>query len=119
MAVNVTEYINKFQHEGLAALRESQDASLKAMSSYRELSKEMSEKPGTMPTFENIPNPTQLVELSFGFASQMLEMRKAFTMRVAEMLVETQHQGEANFRSAAAASSAPASTHRRTAPRRK
>ncbi len=116
MAINVSEYMNKFQEDGLAAIKETQDASLKAMNSFREFTKEMSEKPGAMPTFENIPTPTQLVELSFGFASQMLELRKAFTMRIAEMLVETQKQGESNFRSAAASANP---MNRPTAPQSK
>jgi hypothetical protein len=109
MSVNVTEYMNKFQEEGLAAIKQTQEASLKAMSSFREFSKEFSEKPGTMPTFENIPTPTQLVELSFGFASQMLELRKAFTLKVAEMMVDTQKQVEANFKDQAANAPMPSS----------
>lgn len=100
MAVNVSEYMNKFQEEGLAAIKQTQDASLNAMKSFREFTREMNEKPGAMPTFENIPSPTQLVELSFGFASQLLELRKAYTLRIAEMLVETQKQTEANFKAA-------------------
>jgi hypothetical protein len=88
--------MNKFQEEGLAALKQSQDASLKAMNAFRDFSKQLTEKPGTMPTLENLPTPTQLVELSFGFANQVLEMRKAFTLKIAEMLVETQKQAEAN-----------------------
>ncbi|MFZ0033030.1 MAG: hypothetical protein WBE79_05485 [Candidatus Cybelea sp.] len=107
MAVNVAEYMTKFQQEGLAAIKETQDASLKAMNSFSELTKQMSERPGSVPAFENIPSPTQLVELSFGFASQMLELRKAFTMRVAEMLVETQKQTEANFKAAATVANKP------------
>ena len=98
MSVNVAEYMNKFQEEGLAAIKQTQDASLNAMKSFREFSREMNEKPGTMPTFENVPSPTQLVELSFGFASQLLELRKAYTMKIAEMFVETQKQAEANFK---------------------
>jgi len=98
MAVNVSEYMNKFQEEGLAAIKQTQDASLNAMKSFREFSREMSEKPGSMPTFENVPSPTQLVELSFGFASQLLELRKAYTLRIAEMFVETQKQTEASFK---------------------
>jgi hypothetical protein len=98
MSVNVSEYMTKFQEEGLAAIKQTQEASLNAMSSFREFTKELSEKPGTMPTFENIPSPTQLVELSFGFASQLLELRKAFTLKIAEMMVETQKQTEANFK---------------------
>lgn len=100
MAVNVAEYMNKFQEEGLAAIKETQAASLKAMESFRELTREMTDKPGAVPAFENIPTPTQLVELSFGFASQMLELRKAFTLRIAEMLVETQKQTEMSFKAA-------------------
>ncbi len=107
MSVNVSDYMNKFQEEGLAALKQTQDASLKAMSSYREFTREMTEKPGSMPTLENFPSPTQLVELSFGFASQVLEMRKAFTLKIAEMMVDTQKQAEAKFQAATPAPNAP------------
>jgi hypothetical protein len=103
MTVNVTEYINKFQEEGLAALKRTQDASLEAIHSFREFTKESNEKPGTVPAFENVPSPTQLVEMSFGFASQLLEMRKAFTMQVAEMIVDAQKQVQSNIKAATAA----------------
>jgi hypothetical protein len=92
MAVNVSEYMTKFQEESLAALKETQDASLKAMKSFAQFGKEFAERPGTMPSFENMPSPTQFVELSFGFATQLLELRKAYALRVAEMMVETQKQ---------------------------
>ena len=100
MAVNVSEYMSKFQEESLAAIKETQDASLKAFKSFSEFGKEMTEKPGSVPAFENLPTPTQFVELSFGFASQLLELRKAWALRVAELLVETQKQTEMNFKSA-------------------
>jgi hypothetical protein len=48
-----------------------------------------------------------LVELSFGFASQLLELRKAFTLKVAEMVVETQKQAEANVNAAAPMANKP------------
>ncbi|MGC1380416.1 MAG: hypothetical protein WA814_05260 [Candidatus Baltobacteraceae bacterium] len=102
MAVNVSEYMNKFQEEGLTAIKRTQDASLNAMNAFREMSKEFAEKPGTMPALENLPTPTQLVELSFGFASQVLELRKAFTLKIAEMIVDTQKQAEANMKAATA-----------------
>lgn len=100
MAVNVSEYMTKLQEESLAAIKETQDASLKAFKSFSAFGKEMTEKPGSVPAFENIPTPTQFVELSFGFASQLLELRKAWALRVAEMIVETQKQTEMNFKSA-------------------
>ena len=102
MSVNVVEYMTKLQDEGLEAIKQTQEASLAWMNSWREFTKEFSEKPGTMPNFENIPNPTQFVELSFGFANRWLELRKAFTLKVAEMVSETQEQAEANFKSAEA-----------------
>jgi hypothetical protein len=107
MSVNVSEYMNKFQEEGLAAIKQTQDASLNAMKSFRDFTREMNAKPGSMPAFENMPSPTQLVELSFGFASQLLEMRKAYTMRIAEMFVETQKQTEANFKAVDAMANKP------------
>jgi hypothetical protein len=110
MSVNVSEYMNKFQEDGLAAIKQTQDASLNAMKSFRAFSKEMTENPGSMPVLENIPTPTQLVELSFGFASQLLELRKAFTLKVAEMMVDAQKQAETNFKAATPAPNAPMST---------
>ena len=35
MTVNVTEYINKIQEEGLATLKQAQDANLAALASIR------------------------------------------------------------------------------------
>ena len=102
MAVNVVDYFSKLQEESLAAIKQTQDASLSAFGKFRELNKEFAEKPGSVPSFENLPSATQLVELSFGFASQLLEMRKAYTLKIAEMLVETQKQTEANFKAASA-----------------
>ncbi|HEX4013520.1 MAG TPA: hypothetical protein VHX17_06475 [Candidatus Cybelea sp.] len=99
MAVNVQEYMTKFQEEGLEAIKQSQDASLKAIRSFGEFTKELSEKPGTMPTFENMPSPTQWVEMSFGFASQLLEIRKNYTMKIAEMIAESQKNLQAKVQS--------------------
>jgi hypothetical protein len=106
MTVNVTEYMNKFQEEGLAAIKQTQDASLKAMNSFHEFTKEFSENPAQLPEFKNVPTPTQLVEMSFGFASQLLEMRKAYTLKIAEMISETQKQAESHFKTATESSTA-------------
>lgn len=107
MAVNVSDYMNKFQEEGLAAIKQSQEASLNAIHTFREFTKEWNSKPGSMPTFENMPSPTQLVEMSFGFASQLLEMRKAYTLQIAEMIAETQKQAQSSVNAAANAAAQP------------
>lgn len=103
MAVNVTDYMTKFQEEGLNAIKRTQAASLEALQSFQSFTKELNDKPGTVPAFENIPSPTQFVEMSFGFASQLLELRKAFTMHIAEMMVDTQKNAEANMKAATSA----------------
>jgi len=109
MSVNVVEYFNKIQEEGLKTIKQTQDASLAAFNEFRSFSKELSEKPGTIPSIENLPTPTQLVELSFNFASQVLELRKAYTLKIAELLVETQKQAEASVKAATQPSTKPAS----------
>jgi hypothetical protein len=109
MSVNVVEYFNKIQEEGLKTIKQSQDASLAAFSELRAFSKDLAEKPGSIPAIENLPTPTQLVELSFNFASQVLELRKAFTLKIAEMLVETQKQAEASVKAATQPTNKPVS----------
>lgn len=95
MTVNVVDYINKIQEEGLKTLKQTQDASLAALGDFRKFAGEVAEKPATLPTFESVPTPAQLVELSFGFASKFLESRKAYTLKVAELIAEGQKQAEA------------------------
>jgi hypothetical protein len=97
MTINVTEYFNKFQQESLDALKQTQDANLDALTKVRALGNEFEVKPGTVPTFENVPSPTQFVEMSFGFANQLLEIRKAYTLKVAQMFVDVQKQAENSF----------------------
>ena len=94
MTVNVAESMTKFQKDSLNALKETQDASLRAMESFNQFAQDW--KPGTMPSFENMPSPTQFVEMSFGFAGALLEMRKNYTMKIAEMMVDAQKHVEAN-----------------------
>ena len=102
MAVNVAEYVNKMQQDSLAAIKQGQDAGIKALEQFRSLGKEFADNPGSFPTFENIPSPTQFVEMSFSFAAQLLELRKSYTLKIAEMLVETQKQAEATVKQATA-----------------
>ena len=102
MAVNVAEYMNKMQQDSLAAIQQGQEAGIRAFEQFRSLGREFADKPGSFPTFENVPSPTQFVEMSFGFAAQVLELRKQYTLKIAEMLVETQKQAEASVKQATA-----------------
>ena len=99
MAVNVTEFITKLQEEGLKNLKQAQDLNLAAINDFRKIGKEFGQ-PGTVPSFENLPTVPQLVEMSFGFAAQALELRKAYTLKIADLIVETQKQAEAQVKAA-------------------
>jgi hypothetical protein len=102
MAVNVAEYLKKLQSESLATIKQAQEANITALSKLRDLTTEFSEKPGTIPTLENIPSPTQVVEMTFGWSNQLLELSKGYTLKVAEMLVDAQKRTEEAVKSATA-----------------
>ncbi|HTU80679.1 MAG TPA: hypothetical protein VMF61_01030 [Candidatus Acidoferrales bacterium] len=116
MAVNVADYITRLQDETLRTIKESQDANLNAIAEFRKMGKEFAEKPNAMPSFENVPTPTQFVEMSFNWASRMLELRKGYTLKIAEMLVETQKQVEGTVQAAANAATPNGATANGTVP---
>ncbi len=92
MSVNVAEYFTKFQEEGLSTLKQAQEANLAAFAQVRELGAKFGETPSELPRFENIPPPPPFVEMSFDFATQLLELRKSYTLKIAEIFTETQKQ---------------------------
>lgn len=98
--INVTDIFNKAQQEGLKTIKQAQDANLAALTEFRAAARDFSEKPGTLPTLENLPTPVQFVEMSFAFAAQLLEIRKGYALKIAEMIVDTQKQAEATVKAA-------------------
>ena len=73
-----TEYFNKLQEDVLSQIKEAQDASLKGFAA--------------MPKFEGFPTPSEVIEQTFDFAEKFLEMRKAYTLKVAELIENAQKQ---------------------------
>jgi hypothetical protein len=100
--VNVAEYLKKLQTESLTTIKQAQEANISALTKLRDFTNEFSEKPGTIPTFENIPTPAQVVELTFGWSNQLLELSKGYTLKVAEMMVDAQKRTEEAVKSATA-----------------
>lgn len=72
------EYFEKAQEEFLSGLKQAQELNLKAMESFTSLA--------TMPT------PAEFVERTFAFTNEMLEARKAYMTKLAELATETQKQ---------------------------
>jgi hypothetical protein len=87
-----TEYFNKVQEDVLTQIKEAQDASLKSMTSLRELAASYPTTVPAMPKFEGFPTPSEVIEQSFEFAEKFLEIRKAYTLKVAELIETAQKQ---------------------------
>ena len=73
-----TEYIEKVQEDVLNQIKEAQDASLKSFAA--------------MPKFEGFPTPSEVIEQTFDFAEKFLELRKAYTLKVADLIETAQKQ---------------------------
>jgi hypothetical protein len=54
--------------------------------------------------------------MSFGFASQLLEIRKSYTMKIAEMIAETQKSAQANVSAATSAANPNSASMSNSAP---
>jgi 3-methyladenine DNA glycosylase/8-oxoguanine DNA glycosylase len=74
-----TEFVEKAQAEFLNGLKQAQDLNVKAIASVTEL---IESKNGEA----NLPTPAEIVEKSFAFTSQLLESRKEYMLKLAELL---------------------------------
>jgi hypothetical protein len=88
-----TEFLEKAQGEFLSGLKQAQELNLATLASFKDL---MSAVPAVDTTEANaaakLPTPTEIVERTFAFTNQVLEARKAFMLKLAEMADETQKQ---------------------------
>jgi hypothetical protein len=71
------EFVEKAQAEFLSGLRQAQDLNLKALESVTELFK----KNGSTEQ----PTPAQVVERTFAFTNEVLEARKQYLLKLAEL----------------------------------
>ena len=70
MAVNVVDFINKIQEEGLTTLKQTQEASLAAMGDFRKFGTELSEKPApSRPSRTCRPDPARRAIVGFAASS--------------------------------------------------
>ena len=79
------DFISKVQEDVISAVKQVQDASLAGFHTARETTSDY--MAGKNPfTFEAMPNPTQVIENAFGFTAQILELQKAYALKVAESI---------------------------------
>jgi hypothetical protein len=82
------EFLEKAQSEFLGSLQKAQELNIATFASVKDL---MSSVPATTETNGTItvPSPVELVERSFAFTNQLLETRKAYMLKLAEMATKT------------------------------
>ena len=86
-----TEFLERAQGDFLASLQQAQDLNVKTLASLTALASTFPTASATaMPT--ELPTPTELVEKSFAFTRELLETRKAYTLKLAELATAGQKQ---------------------------
>jgi geranylgeranyl pyrophosphate synthase len=91
MPTTYTDYISKVQDDVLDQIKEAQDVSLKSFASLREMSASYPTMPA-MPKLDGFPTPSEVIEQSFEFAEKFLELRKAYTLKVVDLIETAQKQ---------------------------
>ena len=85
-----TEYANQVNEGVLAAIKQTQEANLSALEAFRELFSQYAPTPARASVAEWVPSPTQVVEKTFDFAAQLLQIQKEYALRVAETIASAQ-----------------------------
>jgi len=87
-----TEFFEKAQAEFLNSLKQAQELNVKALESFTTLVAKAPAVDFNDASNLTIPTPAELVERSFAFTNEMLETRKAYMVKLAELATETQQQ---------------------------
>ena len=74
------EFLEKAQAEFLTGLKQAQDLNVQAIASVTELFKENGN------TEAKLPTPAEIVERTFTFTNQVLEARKEYMLKLADLL---------------------------------
>src|SRR5271163_5004907 len=88
---NYTEFLEKAQTEFLSSLKQAQELNIKALASVTDLF-------ASIPTVDTkevsaqLPTPTEVVERAFAFTNTLVETRKEYAVKLAELATEAQKQ---------------------------
>ncbi len=89
---NYTEFFEKLQGEFLNGLKQAQDLNIKTLSTLSTLVASVPSIDAKDVTATTLPTPSELVERSFAFTNQMLQTRKEYALKLAELATEAQNQ---------------------------
>jgi len=87
------EFLEKAQAEFLSGLKQAQELNIATITSLKDLMASVPKLDATDAAgAPKLPSPAQVVEQTFAFTSQLLEARKGYMLKLAEMADETQKQ---------------------------
>ncbi|MHB8147283.1 MAG: hypothetical protein ACYDGM_08520 [Vulcanimicrobiaceae bacterium] len=86
-----TEFAQKVQAEFLNSLKAAQELNVKSFAAFNEL---LAQAPtGKVDAaVTELPTPTEIVEHTFAFTNQLIETRKEYAVKLAELATEAQKQ---------------------------
>lgn len=86
------EFLEKIQGEFLNGIKQAQDLNIKALATMTELYTSIPAIDSKVFDGKNVPTPTELVERTFAFTNEILETRKEYMVKLAELATEAQKQ---------------------------
>ncbi len=89
---NYAEFFEKLQGEFLNGLKAAQDLNIKTLSTISTFVASVPSIDAQDLTSTTLPTPSELVERSFAFTKQMLETRKEYAIKLADLATEAQTQ---------------------------
>lgn len=87
-----TEFFEKAQAEFLNSLKQAQQLNLNTLAAVSDLVSAVPSVDAKELNATQFPSPTQLVAQSFEFTNQLLETRKEYAIKLAELATEAQKQ---------------------------
>ena len=86
------EFFEKAQDEFLKSVQQAQDLNIKTINAWTSLLTQIPTVDADQTQSVKFPTPVELVEKSFEFTNQLLETRKEYALRLAELATEAQQQ---------------------------
>jgi len=84
------EFVTKTQTEILNAVKQAQETNLKAVTSFGEAIAEYANKAKSIASTTTLPSPAEMIESTFGFTTQLIELQKQYYVKFAEALATAQ-----------------------------
>ncbi len=86
------EFIEKAQDEFLKSVQAAQDLNVKTINAFSNLLSSVPAVDAKQSEGASFPTPVEIVERTFAFTNQLLETRKEYALRLAELATEAQKQ---------------------------